>query len=395
MIRLTGGYARVIDQSHAEFLCPAAWGDDLVSPAATIPGGPVVVAGSRGLYLVDANGVVKPHPDPLAAKPATDFARLGDKLYLLRSSGESSEILEVTASQVRTVFTDQGNWTSIAATSSAIGLQRLTDTRIEQARITADGMVLGRDSAPAPADPILVIARATPEELYAVVATATGRELGQIQGDQWTRIQLASSSIAGPVQVPQGDVFIAVDTELLKFSEPRMVIESAPPVSCLGRLGELAYACTRDGLSPLGGTVGRPLFRLSSMSPPDLTKIAPTLDPSQCETQWEHFRFDLLALGVTLMEPPVTADAGQGGMSEAGAVAPLSAGVGGAPIAMAGASGGAVSPVPSKAAADSGCTVSRRYHSTASAGFFAASFATLALAFVRRRAERWRRARSH
>jgi hypothetical protein len=397
MIRLTGGYARRVDASHYQFLCPAAWGDDVVLPAATIPGGPVVVAGGRGLYLVDANGVATPHPDPLAAKPATDFARLGDRLYVLRTSAEGSEVLEVTPTQLRMVFADSGNWTSIAATASAIALQRLTDTHVEQARITADGSVLGRDSAPAPLEPILVIARATTQEFYAVVATTTGRELGQVQGDQWKRIELASSSIAGPVELPNGESFIAVDTDLVRLPEPQTLLEGMPPVSCLGRLGDIAYACTRDGLASMSQAgVGQPIFQLASMMPPDLSKIAPTLDPSLCESQWEHFRFDLLALGVTLTEPPpVTSDPGQAGAPVAGTTAPNTAGAGGAPMAAAGASGSAVVPANSEPAADSGCTVSRGRRSGESASFAWFAGVVVVLAFARRRCRHRQRTRSH
>jgi hypothetical protein len=356
IIRLTGGYARRADSSRYQFLCPAAWGDDVVLPAAAIPDGPVVIAGGRGLYLVDPAGVVMRHPDPMAATPATDFARFGGKLYVLRTSGANSEVLEVDAAHVRLVFTDPGGWTSIAATSNAIGLQRLTDTHIEQVRITADGMVLGRDSAPSPQDPILVIARATTQELYSVVATASGRELGQVVGDQWKRIELASSSIAGPVEVPSGDSFIAVDTTLVRLPEPQVLLDGMPPVSCLGRFGDSAYACTRDGVSALASAgVGEPIFQLSSMFAPDLTTV-PVDQQSLCTSQWEHFRFDLLALGVTLMDPPVTtADAGQAaaagtsgaGMPLAGASA-TTAGVG-----VAGGAGGE----PAANAADSGCSV--------------------------------------
>jgi hypothetical protein len=355
VIRLTGGYARRVDASRYQFLCPAAWGDDVVLPAAAIPGGPVVIAGGRGLYLVDAAGVVTPHPDPMAAMPATDFARLGGKLYVLRVSGASSEVLEVDATHVRLVFTDPGSWTSIAATSSALGLQRLTETHIEQVRITADGTVLGRESAPSPEDPILVIARATTQELYSVVATGSGRELGQVVGDQWKRIELASSSIAGPVEVPSGDSFIAVDTTLVRLPELQILLEGMPPVSCLGRLGDSAYACTRDGLSALAPTgIGEPIFQLSSMSPPDLTTVAMD-QQSLCTSQWEHFRFDLLALGVTLTDPTVAiADAGQPTAAGAGGAAiPLA----GSPASNAGSGGGESIAPPADHAADGGCSV--------------------------------------
>jgi hypothetical protein len=380
VVRLTGGYARRLDANRYAYLCPAAWGDDLVLPAGLIPGGPIVVAASRGLYLGDEAGNVKPHPDPAAAKPATDFAQLGGKLYVLRTAGTGSEVLEVDATTVKVVFADESNWTAIAATSSAIGLLRLTADRIEEAQIDAAGIVRSRESAPAPKDPILVIARATTSELYAVVVTATGRELGQIAGDQWKRIELASASIAGPVEVAEGDSFLAVDTELARLSQPEMLISGMAPVNCLGRIGDRAYACTRDGLaamSPAG--VGEPIFALASMTPPDLSKIADPELVSLCSSQWEHFRFDLLALGVDLMEMPAAPPtAGQ----------PAIAGASGAPLPNAGApsaggnaaagaaAGSGGSPMPSGGKRDSGCSVTA-IAGTPNGGFGLAGYAVL------------------
>lgn len=393
VIRLTGGYARRVDGGRYEFLCPAAWGDDVVLPAGTIPNGPVVIAGGTGLYLVDATGAVTPHPDPAAKMPATDFAQLGGKLYVLRTNGANSEVLEVTPTSVRMVFSDPGSWSAIAATSSAIGLMRLTDTKIEQLRISADGMVIDRGSAPAPMEPILVTARATSQELFAVVVTANGRELGQIMGDQWKRIALASSAIAGPAEVPNGDVYIAIDSVISKLSDTQSTLMSVP-VSCLGRLGDIAYACTRDGLSSMAPAgVAEPIFALSSMLAPNMAKVAPD-QQSLCEAQWEHFRFDLLALGVTLMDPPATVDDGQAGaagvaMGAAGMAGTGVAGMGVAGAAGAdvlGAAGGSVVAMPPTAASDAGgCAVASVRGEAASVVTWALGAALLLIRRRRRR----------
>jgi hypothetical protein len=208
----------------------------------------------------------------------------------------------------------------------------------------------------------LIIARATAQALYSVVATATGRELGQIEGDQWKRIELAVASIAGPVEVPDGQPFIAVDTSLVRLPDPTIMLEGTPPVSCLGRLGDVAYACTRDGASSLAAAgIGQPIFALSSMTPPDLTQL-PAAQQTLCETQWEHFRFDLLALGVELVDPMLgVTDAGQPPAAGVGGTAAPQAGVAGALAGSAGAvvatagTGGALPPKPP--ASDGGCAV--------------------------------------
>jgi hypothetical protein len=361
VVRLTGGLARRVPGDLFRFVCPAAWGDEVVLPAATIPpAGPVVIAGSRGLFLLDAMGTVTMHPDPVAATgPATDFAVLGGKLFGLRTASGASELLEIDATRVRVVFSEPGSWSSIAATQDTIGIQRITEDKIEQLRLSAEGALLGRDSAPAPQAPILVLARATSRALYAVVGTASGRELGQIQGDKWLPVEDASSSIAGPVELPSGEPFVALDTELFRLPEPRVAFEGAPAVNCLGRLADRAYACTRDGLAALEQNgLGSAIFQLSSLVPPELQAL-PESQRDACETQWEHFRFDLLALGVTLVEPPVGA-AGSGGMAGSIAGADVPTAAGGMAGSIAGASvpaaGAPQQPQQLSPAADSGCS---------------------------------------
>ena len=361
VVRLTGGLARRVSAENFQYLCPAAWGDQLVLPAASIPpSGPVVIAGSRGLFLLDASGAITMHPDPLAATaPVTDFAVLGDQLFALRTSSGASELLQIDASRVRVLFSESGSWSAIAATEDTIGIQRVAEGKLEQLRLGKDGALIGRDSAPAPQDPLLVLARATKRSLYAVVATASGRELGQIDGEKWQRLEMASSSIAGPVELPSGEPFIALDTELFRLSEQRVALGGMPAVNCLARLGDRVYACTRDGLAALEeGGVGKSLFQLSSILPPDLQKL-PESQRDTCQIQWEHFRFDLLALGVMLQEPPLGAP-------------PMAAGSGGAAGSFAGGAGtgagsggGEREPPDELPAADSGCSC-RAAHSAVS-----------------------------
>jgi hypothetical protein len=360
VVRLTDGLARRTSAEDFRYVCPAAWGDELVLPVASIPSdGPVVIAGSRGLFLLDDGGVVSVHPDPLAAAgPVTDFVVLGGELFALRSASGTSELLAVDAERVRVLFSEPGSWSSIAATRDTIGIQRLREGKLEQLRLTDEGTLVGRDSAPAPQNPLLVLARATSRALYSVVATAQGRELGQIDHDQWRQLETAASSIAGPVELESGEPFIALDTELFRLPEPRVALEGMP-VNCLGRLGGRAYACTREGLAALEASgVGDAIFQLSSLLPPDVQAL-PESQRETCQIQWEHFRFDLLALGVKLVEaPPLAAGSGGKAGSGAGASAPTAGAKARAP--------GAASP-----AAEGGCSWRQaRSHAPPSAAWF-------------------------
>jgi hypothetical protein len=305
LVRLSGGLALRKAPGRYDFVCPAAWNDEVVLPAARIPGGPTVIAGSSGLYVIDAEGRVAAHPDPLAAGLSIDFAVIGDALLALRIVMGRTELLEVGPTSVRVLFSEPGAWTSIAATRDAIGLQRVNAQRVEQLRLTRDGRELDRASAPVPAPPILVFARATSSAFYSVLATPRGRELGQIEPDRWISLELAVGSIGGPVDAADGAPIAAIDTELVRLPEPRAVLVGGG-VNCVGRLDRELYACTREGLSSIAGSgLGEPIFALSSLAPPDLELLSSERRDA-CQLQWEHFRFDLLALGVPLSDPPET-----------------------------------------------------------------------------------------
>lgn len=308
-IRLSGGFARRVDEGY-QFVCHAAWGDVLALPAAKIPDGPIAIAAGNGIYLVDEAGVATQHPDIAARMPVTDFAQLEGKLYALRSSAGSTQVLDVDATHVRMIFSEPGTWSAIATTSNAIALQRFTAARVEQLRISPEGTELGRESATPPGDVIAITARATSDEFYSILATPMGRELGQIQAGNWQSLSTAIAAIAGPVQASDGEAFVAVDMSLARWPNLDDIVAGAAQVTCLGRSSDRAYACVRGGLVALSGAgLGASIFELSSITPPDLAKV-PELQRELCDSQWEHFRFDLLALGVELKEPVVSAGAG-------------------------------------------------------------------------------------
>jgi hypothetical protein len=300
VVRLSAGLARREPDGSYAMLCPAAWGDDLPLPAAAIPGGPVVIAGTRGLYLLDEAGGLSPHPDPAAAGPSLDLITSGDRLYALRQQGGLTQLVRIEPERVSTVFSDAASWSTGAASDEAIVLQSLNGDLLSQVRLDRDGALLGREFAQAPEGAVYVSARASSRALYALVGTIFGRELGRIEAGGFTAVARANAAIAGPVELAGGGAFLAIDTQLAPLVDgvPGLPLTAAPPVSCLGRLGERAYACTLEGVVELGDAgPGRSLFELRVLRPPDLALAAEELRDS-CRLQWEHFRFDLLSVGI-------------------------------------------------------------------------------------------------
>jgi hypothetical protein len=154
----------------------------------------------------------------------------------------------------------------------------------------------------------LVFAPPTPSQLYALLVTGAGRELGRIEAGEFRSLARALASIAGPVELPSGTgdpVRIAVDGVLASLAAPFEPLTAGPSISCLGRLEADAYACTPDGIQRLEAFgPSRELFALRTLSAPD-AQLLEEPQRSLCESQWLHFRSDLSRLGLLNAEPVV------------------------------------------------------------------------------------------
>ena len=347
IVRLTAGLALRESDGDYRFVCPNAWGDVDSLPAYALPDEPAVVLSSSGLWLLQDDGSVTRHPDARADGYAFDLAAQGDKLFVLRTHDRTgSEIIEVSATQVKSLWRDAALWTSLSAGSDFLAVARLTqDDRLAQKRLTPRGEVLSSNEGQAPAGTVNVLARGVGNELFLTLAFNGGRHLGRLDDSGWKPVQSANAAIAGPVQLEEGGVYLALDGSLARLDSSALApleAASSTPLSCLGCYGTQCYACTRDGLKALEASgLGATTFELSKLVRPRVEGMSDE-DAARCELQWEHFRFDLLAFGVSLREGEDAAPAAVGGRT-----APAAAGG-----SMAGASGNAA-PKP---AADAGCS---------------------------------------
>jgi hypothetical protein len=380
VVRLTGGLATREHDGFYRMVCPAIWGSDLSLPALGLPDGPVVVLGATSLFVLTKDGRVAPHPDPNAQSTSFDIAAVAGHVYVLRThvgAGTGSEIVEVTADHVRAIWSDPGIWTSLAGGDSLLAVATLSDDdQLRQIVLSVDGAVKSSQKAAAPTGATNVTVRTIGDEVYLVAAKDDGRELGQLVSNAWVVHQSASAAIAGPIATQDGVRYIAVDSQLSQLQDGDALAPTNDMVTCLGRFGQQSYACTRDGLRAVGanGLDGPALFDLSRMLPPDRNLLAPGLG-DQCDLQWQHFRFDLLSFGITLVND---ADGGNSGLAGTGGVAGAAAGGASGSVAAAGSS--APSPAPT---ASGGC--SALTGRTGGAGAEIAALTLLALASVRRR----------
>ena len=219
VVRLTAGLAVREDDGDYRFVCPSAWGDVDSLPAHALPDQAVVVLSSSGLWLLQDDGTLTRHPDAQAQGYAFDLAALGGKLFVLRTRDRTgSEILEVSATQVKSIWRDASLWTSLTAGADFLAVARLTeDDRLAQKRLTAAGELLDSAEAEAPAGTVNVQARGAGSELYLSLALNGGRQLGKLDADGWQRIHTASAAIAGPVQLGQAGAVLALDGSLARL----------------------------------------------------------------------------------------------------------------------------------------------------------------------------------
>ena len=324
LIKLGVGFALRESAERFRYVCPAAWGGELAAPAAALPDGTVVVGADDGLMLLAADGSVTPHPDANARGFSTELVRAGGRVFALRYAADRSEVVEVDAERVRTVWSDARTWYSMAALADALMLMRASGMELEQLRISLEGDELARQKATAPRPVDYVFARNLADEALALLLIQTTPELGRLQDGAFVRVALGGSSIAGPISTGQG-ALLAVDGQLQRLGTTGLVpLADTTYVGCLERHGAEAYACTREGVSRVGEQgVGQALFSLTWLVPPDLTQLESAVARARCDYQWQDLRFDLISIGLAPRDeaPDVStpsSDAGSASEADAG-----------------------------------------------------------------------------
>ncbi|HEX6240549.1 MAG TPA: hypothetical protein VFZ61_06630 [Polyangiales bacterium] len=320
LVKLGIGFAAREEPGRFRYLCPALWAGEYTAPAAALPDGTVVIGADSGLMLLAPDGTLTRHPDPLAEGFSTELVVSHGGVFALRFKQGKSEVLAVDAVKARVVWSDSRVWYSLAPLAHGLVLLRSQNALLDQLTLSFEGALLDSQQASSPRSVDYVFARGLAEEAYALLLSQSSPELGRIQGNTFTRVALAASSIAGPIITPQG-ALLAVDGQLQRLDGASLSPLADPTyVGCLERHEHGSYACTREGVSRLGPEgVGEQLFSLAWLVPPDFSQLSDEKARARCDYQWQDLRFDLLALGVTLdLEDEFAADAGRGDEFDAG-----------------------------------------------------------------------------
>jgi hypothetical protein len=408
LVRLLQGIA-LREGDTWRFVCSQTYGGKGQDIAASLPGGGAVVAVPTGIALLKRDGSTTPHPDPEAAQGTpTAFARADGKLYALRMRPRLrvTDVVEITDTTVRIVWTDSRYWSDLAVADSALVLVRTEGDEVDELRLSFSGEVVSEQKASL-VDPLEVSVRVIGDTPYYTAKFASSTELARIEQNTWKRILQAGNTLAGPLQMPDGTVLVALDGVLSS-----LVNEVATPLSKddfvvgLAQLDGHPYAATRTGMRELASTgLGGEIFDLAELWGPDEC-LVPKGSESDCELEWQHFQVELLGANIPLASGDTTQKQcgargvaiamGAAGASPEGRSAPNGgAGVtGGVPERSANATAGAAADAvatPTRSGSNCACGImpqTPRYAANLGCS------ALLALAFVLRAARRGRARRA-
>lgn len=303
-VRLSYGVGLRRAAQHFQFICPSAWGDQYGAPVAALADGTIVIGSTSGLKLLSDDGKVRAHPDPAALGDSSDVVRGARGVFSLRTTTAGSEVLAVEADRVRVLWRDTKTLYSLAPLDDKLVLLRGNGTTLEQVTIaTVDGAELERQVAVVGSPVDYAYARAAAGVPYALVMFRTNAALGNLRMNTFTKLAEADLTIAGPLHVGE-QTLIALDGKLSQLLEggTQELAESAE-VRCLEHDMELSYACNPDGIARIAGpALSEPLFKWSWLFGPDLEQLPAGEVRDRCNAQWQDFRIDLSAVGVSL--PP-------------------------------------------------------------------------------------------
>jgi hypothetical protein len=272
--------------------------------AGSLPGGGVAIAIPSGIALMKSDGTFMPHPDPEAAQAApTAFARGADKLYALRFRDRvlASDVIEITPTTVKILWTDTHYWSDIAVGENSLALVRADQDEIDAMRLSFSGEVLSEDKATL-SDTYAVSVRVMGDVPYYSVRLQNESVMGRIEQGMWKQVLMSGNAMAGPLVMQDGTTLVALDGVLSTFANEMAtpLAENVDFVTALAELDGRPYACTATGLRDLNSAgLGDRLFDMSELLGPDEC-LLPLEMRADCELEWQHTQIELLGANIEL-----------------------------------------------------------------------------------------------
>jgi hypothetical protein len=336
LVAINEGMALLRDDRWS-FVCPRLWGNVDFSTykaplALSIDGEESWIVGTGDLYAARDGTLTAQGRPELGSTNVVALTATADALLGLRFSNSGSAVVRIDDPAEPPVFESSEFWSSLAIDTAGerIHLARVT-AELELALLVLDrqGRVLDDLLEPAPGVLSRVRLRSGTADLFAVLSSDAGYLLVQRDGSSWREIVESPGSIAGPVESAGGQLWIALQGELMRGEGDRFEATGETRfVTCLDRWQSLAYACVGSEIYRLGDEgLEERLFHLEEFSGPD-PDMVPEEAAQDCHFQWLLFRNDLARGGYEPRDWPTTAtdteDAGpkEPDAPDGGAVAP-------------------------------------------------------------------------
>jgi hypothetical protein len=308
------------------FICSTHFQGESQDPAHALPGGGTAIGTPRGLWVLQRDGTLAPHPDPAAEVDVVAFGSSEAGLFALRSHGDLYDVAQVDADRVRVIFTETRYWSDLAVGEGFLQLVRYEGQTIDTLTLSLQGQVLAEERAMVGRgeSPYAVYARPAGDMPYVVTGyVGAAYELGRVEQGMWRVLQQAGGNLAGPLQTVDGARYVALEGALARFDAETLVPlgDASSFVVALGRLGTRSYACTTDGVRDLGRDgLGPQRFAFTQLLPPDLSDLAGE-QRADCTLEWQGFLLELRSRNIAVADPNTLASGSSPPAAGAGATA--------------------------------------------------------------------------
>ena len=284
IVRLSEGLAHRSSDGF-RFICPEAWGGNVFAPASAIPDGPAVIAGA-GLFLVEPDGRITPHPEDLGDGIA--LARNGAGLFGLFPRDDRVELRRIERDHSVLLHTFDEPYTQLAARDRTLSVMLAAQRELVVQHVSPGGELQERVSWSMPNNVAFAELHAADDQLYVRIwgNSAPWVTLGGIADSGFEPLREAQGAIAGPLALAASSL-VALDGKLQGLDDAHTPVPQGDgAVNCLDHFDGIAYACVSQGLKRVDETgVGEFLFQLTSLREPDYQSLRAS-QQADCAFRW-------------------------------------------------------------------------------------------------------------
>lgn len=282
------------------YVCPVQFGDELSPPALSVDGSRTFVVGQDDLFVLDADGSVSAQARPdLSRQFVLGLAGVEGRLYASRFADGQTEIRQIEPDTGAPLWQNAGPYDALTPALDGFWVARTEGTMGHATHIDTRGQSTDeRAFAVTPGDIVGRVEEARGTLYISLLTSGLSGKLLSVGADAGATVLAETNApVQGPIALADGSVFVAADGVLDALGASGVSPVAAARATCVGRLGDLGYLCSRTRLLSLAASgPGSTLFDLAAIRPPELALVRPDVRDA-CTVQWTVFRNDLRAIG--------------------------------------------------------------------------------------------------